>query len=420
MRQGIDLLISSLWIPIFVAIIVWSFGADQDEARSVKIQQVEVPCLPGGALPSLTLNHSGIPLISWVDREADGTAVLKFAKWQGNEWSPPREIVRGKTWFVNWADYPTMAVLDDGTLAVHWLDKISSDTYAYGIKISLSRDGGETWSDPVIPHSDRSPSEHGFLSLKSVGERFHLAWLDGRETLKGKPMTLRSRFLSADGTMSDEILLDESVCDCCPVDAVVGKDSVVTFYRDRDHMEVRDIAWIEQGASDGKPVSSSLVHDDQWIQPGCPVNGPAVAGDSGQWVAVWYTESESMTVKDRGAVFLRSMDTAEGRYGKVHRIDAGNPLGRVEVCQGTDDRFLICWMEEMDGKAEVSVRPWKLGSLTENRWVVAETSAGRKRGFPQIVQIPGTQQALVAYTVFDEGNLSRVETAWLNWGENQP
>ena len=77
-------------------------------------------------------------------------------------------------------------------------------------------------------------------------------------------------------------------------------------------------------------------------------------------------------------------------------------------------------MEEVDGKAEVSVRSWKLGSLTENRWVVAETSAGRKSGFPQIVQIPGTQQALVAFTVFDEGNLSRVETAWLNWGQNQP
>ena len=80
MRQGIDLLISALWIPIFVAIIVWSFGADQDGARSVKVQKVEVPCLPGGALPSLTLNHSGIPLISWVDREEDGTAVLKFAQ----------------------------------------------------------------------------------------------------------------------------------------------------------------------------------------------------------------------------------------------------------------------------------------------------------------------------------------------------
>lgn len=419
MRQGIDLPVLALLLPIAIAVIIGIGSVDQDGDRSVMLKRIEVPCLPGGALPSLTLNQSGNPLISWVDREQDGTAVLKFAEWQGDRWSPPREIVRGKTWFVNWADYPTMAVLEDGTLAVHWLDKISSDTYAYGIKIALSRDGGATWSDPLVPHTDISPAEHGFLSLKPMGDRFHLAWLDGRETLKGKPMTLRSRFLAADGSMSEEILLDDSVCDCCPVDAIVGEEGAVTFYRDRDHMEVRDIAWIQQAKADGKPVSSSLVHEDQWIQPGCPVNGPAVSGDSEDWVAVWYTESESMTAEDRGAVFLRSMESSEGQYGAVQRIDSGNPLGRVDVCQGADGQYLVCWLEQAGDKAQVSVRAWEKGSLTSSRWVVAETLPDRISGFPRIVPIPGTSQVLVAYTAFDEGNRSRVETVLLNLGNDE-
>ena len=419
MRQGIDLGVSAIGLPMLLVVILWSMDVDPKGSAAVQVGRVEVPCLSGGALPSLTLNHQGNPLISWVDREQDGVAILRFSEWQENGWSPPREIVRGTTWFVNWADYPTMAVLDDGTLAVHWLDKISSETYAYGIKIALSTDGGETWSDPVIPHSDRSPSEHGFLSLKPMGDRFHLAWLDGRETLNGKPMTLRSRYLSADGSMSKEILLDDSVCDCCPVDAVVGEQGAVTFYRDRDHMEVRDIAWIQQEKENGTPVSSSLVHDDQWIQPGCPVNGPAVSGDASRWVSVWYTESSSMTAEDRGAVFLRSMELPEGKYGEVHRIDAGNPLGRVDVCQSEDGRFLICWLEEVGGRAQVSVRAWQPGSLTESRWVVAETSPGRRSGFPQILSIPGKNQALVAYTTFDEGNQSRVETVLLDLGSGE-
>jgi len=266
MQRDIEAIVNALWLSLFVGLVaIWAIDLEKKPVDRVSLQRIEVPCQSGAALPSLTLNEDGIPLISWVDQDQDGYAVIRFSKWQQDRWSSPTEITRGNTWFVNWADFPSMAVLADGTMAVHWLDKISSDTYAYGIKIALSRDGGKSWSDSLIPHTDRSPSEHGFLSLKSMGDRFHLSWLDGRETLKGKPMTLRSRFLFADGSMSQEVLLDDSVCDCCPVDAVVGEKNAITFYRDRDHMEVRDIAWIQQAADSGLPEAADLLHDDQWI-----------------------------------------------------------------------------------------------------------------------------------------------------------
>ncbi len=422
MRQDIDLIVPALLVPILVGIVAMGVSTDSFPVNSVLLQKVKVPCQPGSALPSLTLDQNGNPMISWVDSDKDGYAVLRFSKWQQNHWSPQKEIIRGNTWFVNWADFPTMAVLDDGTLAVHWLDKISSDTYAYGIKIALSRDDGETWTDPIIPHSDRSPSEHGFLSLKSAGDRFHLSWLDGRETLKGKPMTLRSRFLSGDGSMSEEILLDESVCDCCPVDAVVGESGAMTFYRDRDHMEVRDIAWIQQSEDRGLPEVSGLLHNDQWIQPGCPVNGPAVSGNPDRWAALWYTESESMAPDGKGVVLLRNGGASSNVRGSNHspiRVDEGAPLGRVDICDWDDGDYLICWMEQNGDRAEISVRAWQPGSELTQRWVIAETSAGRKSGFPRIIRIPGTSQALVAYTRFDEENRSYVETVLIDdWLSN--
>ncbi|OUU25332.1 MAG: hypothetical protein CBC13_02270 [Planctomycetia bacterium TMED53] len=414
MQRDIEAIVNALWLSLFVGLVaIWAIDLEKKPVDRVSLQRIEVPCQSGAALPSLTLNEDGIPLISWVDQDQDGYAVIRFSKWQQDRWSSPTEITRGNTWFVNWADFPSMAVLADGTMAVHWLDKISSDTYAYGIKIALSRDGGKSWSDSLIPHTDRSPSEHGFLSLKSMGDRFHLSWLDGRETLKGKPMTLRSRFLFADGSMSQEVLLDDSVCDCCPVDAVVGEKNAITFYRDRDHMEVRDIAWIQQAADSGLPEAADLLHDDQWIQPGCPVNGPAICGSPERWAVVWYTEAERLLQNGNGVVMLRSggaTSTKAERSQPPFKIDAGDPLGRVDICEWGEGDFLVCWMEQNGNSAEISVREWKPGSKPAQRWVVAETSPGRKSGFPRIIQIPGKSQAIVAYTRFDADNRSRVET----------
>ncbi|MAJ29487.1 hypothetical protein CBD41_09585 [bacterium TMED181] len=415
MLRGFSFVKFAIWISL----VIWFVsGWITTEPKRVSMRtpvSVQIPCEPGAALPSLTVDEKGQPLISWVDRTSDGVAVIRFSRWENQGWSAPKEVVRGDTWFVNWADFPTMSVLNDGTMAVHWLDKISSDTYAYGIKISLSGDRGESWSPAIIPHTDRSPSEHGFLSMKSLGDRFHLAWLDGRETLNGKPMTLRSRFLDRSGALSEEVLLDDSVCDCCPVDAVVGADQALTFYRDRDYMEVRDIAWIRQGVTDGDPDNAALLHGDGWVQPGCPVNGPAVAGDPQSWAAAWYTESDSMAPEGEGAVLLRGGGLESDSSAPVHRIDAGKPLGRVDLCELPNGDYLVSWLEQREGRAQVSLRYWKPGSKPGVRWVVAETSAGRKSGFPKIMPIPESSQALVAFTAFDEENRSRVETVLIDY-----
>ena len=415
MLQGFDSVMPAIWLSLLIWLITGWVTIEPRPVSPQMPESVQVPCEIGAALPSLTIDEKGQPLVSWVDRMSDGTAAIRFSRWGKQGWSAAKEVVRGNTWFVNWADFPTISVLNDGTMAVHWLDKISSDTYAYGIKVSLSGDRGESWSPAIIPHTDRSPSEHGFLSMKSLGDRFHLSWLDGRETLSGKPMTLRSRFLDRSGKLSEEILLDDSVCDCCPVDAVVGKDHALTFYRDRDHMEVRDIAWVRQGVKAGDPESSALLHGDGWVQPGCPVNGPAVAGNPQRWAAAWYTESDLMAPEGNGAVLLRGGGSHSSQAAPVHRIDAGQPLGRVDLCELPNGDYLISWLEQRGDRAQISLRYWKPGSKPGVRWVVAETSAGRKSGFPKIIPIPGTSQIIVAFTTFDKENRSRVETVLTNY-----
>ena len=90
----------------------------------------------------------------------------------------------GDNWFVNWADFPSLATLPDGTLLAHWLRKSGPGTFTYDVQLAVSRDAGATWSEPLVPHRDGTESEHGFVSMApEAGDRMCVAWLDGRSTV---------------------------------------------------------------------------------------------------------------------------------------------------------------------------------------------------------------------------------------------
>ena len=56
---------------------------------------------------------------------------------QGGAWSAPETVAAGKDWFVNWADFPSVAVLPDGALFAHWLRKSGPANHAYDVRVSL-------------------------------------------------------------------------------------------------------------------------------------------------------------------------------------------------------------------------------------------------------------------------------------------
>ena len=109
---------------------------------------VEPPAAPGSAQPNLALGGDGSVYLSWIETSGEDHA-LRFSSWQGDAWSPARTIAAGRDWFVNWADFPSVAASKDGTLAAHWLVRNGPGTYAYGVRLATSRDGGSTWSDPL-------------------------------------------------------------------------------------------------------------------------------------------------------------------------------------------------------------------------------------------------------------------------------
>ncbi len=371
-------------------------GPGSPEAPPVAqaVSEIASPAAVGSGEPNLTVGDDGRLYLSWIEPFDDGHA-LRFAVREGAGWSAPRTIATGRDWFVNWADFPALAALGDGTLAAHWLAKSGPGTYAYDVWLAVSRDGGETWSEPVRPHGDGTRTEHGFVSLVPAGDRFGVAWLDGRETAAQPPgpMTLRYTTLDREGRVGQERLIDERVCDCCQTEVVRTADGLAAFFRDRSTGEIRDI-YVALGSGDDWSESRA-VHDDGWKIAACPVNGPAAAASGDDLAVAWFT----VAAGGEGQVKLTFSGDGGRSFGSPLRVDGGNPLGRVDLLLHDDGSALVSWLE-LGETAEIRVRRVEpSGALGEPR-VAVTTSGARSSGFPRLARLGG--EVFLAWTAAEE------------------
>ncbi|MBI2403747.1 MAG: exo-alpha-sialidase, partial [Gemmatimonadetes bacterium] len=264
-------------------------------------------------------------------------------------------MVQGESFFVNWADFPSLVELPNGQWLVHWLQRTPPRSYAYHVKLAISGDHGVTWSKPFSPHRDISPTEHGFVSMVPWEHGAALIWLDGRAMTGGEgadhgmgqgAMTIRFTTLDADGKLGEETLLDDRTCECCQTALVRTSSGLMAAYRDRSETELRNIAITQlAGGSWSEPAP---VHDDGWHFPGCPVNGPSLSA-AGDTVAIaWFTAPE-----EQRRVSVAFSTDAGATWGAPIRVDDGRPVGRVDLEMLADGSALVSWLESRRQGAEV-------------------------------------------------------------------
>lgn len=360
--------------------------------------------VPARAQPNLVRGADGVVYLSWVETAASGESRLQSSAWRDGHWSAPRTVASGTDWFVNWADFPSLAALEDGTLAAHWLQKSGPATYAYDVRLSLSTDAGRTWSDPVSPHRDGTQTEHGFVSLVPLNKTtFGVFWLDGRAMAKDDgDMSLRFTTLSRDGRFGAEVLVDDRVCECCQTGAVpLGGDRAAVVYRDRSDDEIRDVRLAIVQA--GQPVQKSrLVHPDGWEIEGCPVNGPVIRRSEEACVVVWPTGAGGrMQIRTR---FFTGPDLKPAQTVMITTVE---PLGRVDAVMVDARTAIVSWLETSGGEAEIRWCRVHADGTTGPAESIARTRGTRASGFPHIVL--DRQTLHFAWTV--PGQPTRVRTA---------
>jgi hypothetical protein len=386
-----------------------ALGCHNRHEVTLRIESIESPAGPGSQTPFLTRGANQSVLMSWVESQ-DGTHALRFARWREGAWSVPSQIATGADWFANWADFPTIAESSNGVLYAHWLRQSADAEYAYEVVLTRSTDQGQTWSTPIVAHTDRSPVEHGFVSLvpHNNGD-CSVFWLDGRhlQSKEGDAAGATSLFhvrWKQDGTLSEESIVDPRVCDCCQTSAawIEGPGAVVVYRNRSKEEEIRDIAYASQSEK-GEWVAR-LLHRDGWRIDGCPVNGPAIAVDDRRFAIAWFTKTR---LGDRPSVVAR-LGSWRGRpRGASFRVDDGAPVGRVSVAIVNHDTTIVSWLEQADDRLELRVR----GLGNWSRWgeshTIAKLPDSRESGFPRMAAVDGS--ALLAWT--EPGEASQVRVA---------
>ncbi len=340
-------------------------------------QPISVPSGKPAYGPRLAKGDDDKVVLSWMERNDEGK-VLRFSPYDQGTWRPAVVAVQDDAMFVNWADLPAVTPVASGKLLAHWLSYVADATYAYQLLTAFSDDGGASWSRPVSPHTDATPTEHGFVSTYAADGRTGLVWLDGRNT-PDAAMTLRTATLASDGGLSDETVLDDSVCDCCQTDIAIAESGPVAIYRNRTEDEIRDIFVARQ--VDGKWQQGVAISNDGWEISGCPVNGPVIKANGKLVVAAWFTAANNEPTvkvavsKNSGKTFSVPLDVA-----------GTNVSGHVGLALIDNQTYAVSWMES--GKNEdyvIKLRAFTVDGQTGRVQTVGRTSVARN--VPQMVLI---------------------------------
>jgi hypothetical protein len=345
-----------------------------------------------------------------------------LSHWQDNNWSKPELVAQGENWFVNWADFPSVAVNADSFIA-HWLQKNGSGTYAYGVQYA-NKLAGADWVMKGLIHADDSPTEHGFVSLQPGKNGTHAIWLDGRnmqadaghdshtqassvedfdiDSVQG--MTLRYALIDQLGKITQRQEIDNLTCDCCQTAAAETQQGLVIAYRDREVLdvktEIRDIKILLQTPTGWIPALNTPV--DNWDIQACPVNGPAMAAHKNQLALAWFTAAQQKSKvqvvfsDDNGRSFSNPVD-----------VDVENNLGRVGVDWINNAAVVVTWLGMHNNQAELLSRIVKVNGEMQDINVIEKIDMARGSGFPQVATIDDKK---VMYVWTQTGETPKIQT----------
>ncbi len=369
--------------------------------ESITTTTIDSPAADGSRYPYLHYSGEAISM-SWLQQLDSTKYAVQVTTLSDGIWSSPETVVESDSFFVNWADFPSVVSHDGRPIAAHWLQKVPGGTYAYHVMMSF-RDADGTWGPAFSPHTDNTPTEHGFVSMIALDANRVLAvWLDGRNTGGGghddhgshdshdsdgddavsdlsRAMTLRSAVVHRNGTMSHEHEIDSAICDCCQTSLVAVPGGAMVIYRDRSEREIRDISIARYDFGSNTWSQPRILNDDGWKINGCPVNGPRLAANGNSVVAVWFTmDGDIATVKAK-----RSEDGGL-TFGDPFVVDSGRTNGRVDVVLDSNKTAWISWMGSDGEQPKLSMRGWPLGSDLGVVHHLSEANTRRGSGFPRM------------------------------------
>lgn len=387
-----------LFLPVLLSLLF--FACNEEEPAKASIDTIERTAWEGAMYPDIVIGPDGAAYITYlkpIDSLQYGLYLEKVLPL--DELTAPILVASDSNWFVNWADFPTLAVTPE-LMVVSWLKKSAEGTFDYDIMVALSADKGANWSAPTKLHNDTVHTEHGFVTLAAHTDgSVQAVWLDGRNAGGGHEghhghgaMSLRAARILPDGTITSRVELDNRVCDCCQTDLVMSTAGPVVAYRDRMDPEIRDISLAV--LRDTVWETGLRVGDDNWDIAACPVNGPALDAREDKVLVARFTGAQG-----DARVLVTTHDLSTGVEGKSLRMDNMAPIGRVDASWLPDGHAVVSWVERDKEHAALRLAILDMeNGLVQQKVRVADYDPARISGFPRMKVIGETIYLIYSQT----------------------
>jgi hypothetical protein len=296
----------------------------------------------------------------------------------------------------------------DPEIAVLW----TSRSELSAVKISRSRDGGQSFDPPAMLQAADAPGNRGWTALAlDAGGAAHAIWLDHRlmapppgtprtpHVHGAKPaanhdpvaMSLKSGLYYAslrDGAPVEREIT-KGVCYCCKTALTVAPDGAIyAAWRQVYPGSFRDIAFTVS-RDGGKTFSAPRpISEDKWAINGCPDDGPSLAADKAGTVhAAWPTVIDG--TEPEGAIFYASLRSGEPGFSPRTRIPTlGSPKPlHPQIVVEASGRTFVAWDEFVEERRVAAFREVRTVGRTVNFGPIV-TLAEEAASYPVLAATP--------------------------------
>jgi hypothetical protein len=366
---------SRAWALIFLVVFCCILAGCAASPLPATVVSAPIHISPDGvdaAEPAVAAAPDGGSYVAYVEHHGDAGADVYFQKLdeKGGAIGPRVRVSETSDIAKAWrGDPPTIAVSSDGCIYIGWTRKYT-DANAKGndLILSVSQNGGASFSTGVKVNDDTLPASHGMHSLATtVDGRIVMAWLDERN-VKAAPHDMSKMSstmhhddaepnsevfsaVSTDGgkTFSPNQKLASEACPCCKTTLLAAADGTVyAAWRqvlEGDHRHIAVASSRDGGATFSK---ETMVSNDQWQIHACPVSGAALSSsEKGEVEVAWYTEG---TAGPSGLYFAHSHDGGK-TFSERKLISDAAKAGTPTLVQTTDGLTAI--FAGKDGNVQV-------------------------------------------------------------------
>lgn len=305
------IVIAFLWLSLAACKQNVTSGNQEVPAATATAPVRVSPDNADAAEPAIASDTEGNIYTLFVEHKPDKSADLYLQKFDaklkrvGDQTRINPKPGSAKAWR---GDPPTIAIGSDKAVYVGWTRKYD-DEKAKGndLVLSVSRDGGASFAEPIKVNDDNKPASHGMHSLAvDKDNRVYMSWLDERNVAV-KPHVMASMpamhheekepnsevfyAVSGDGgkTFSANKMIAKEACPCCKTSMLAATGAVYASWRQVLPGDFRHVA-VARTTDAGATFSAGvIVGEDNWQINACPVSGAALSGDAEKINVVWYT-----------------------------------------------------------------------------------------------------------------------------------